>query len=150
MQIIPLTTLESANMGFTHKVVLTFADINLLTSATAASVYPTFNTATTFAAGLYVRDAASRVVTAFTSSGGAITSLTFSIGDGNSGTAYINAQDLKTTGFTAGFNATKPAIYSAADTLDVTATISGQTMASLNAGEVHLYLALTDLSRLDK
>lgn len=145
-----MTGNEATMTGFTHKIILLAADLAALTDNTAASVYPTFNGSTTFAAGLYVRDAASRVVTAFTSSGGAITTFSFSVGDGSSGTAYINAQDLKTAGYTAGFNATKPAIYSAADTLDVTADIAGQTMASLNAGEVHLYLSLVELSKLDK
>lgn len=150
MQIIPLTEEEAASTGFTHKMKILAADLALLTSGTAASIYPGFNGATTFAAGLYVRDAASVVVTPFTSSGGAITTLTLSVGDGNSATAYINAQDLKTAGYTAAFNGTKPAIYSAADTIDATVTIVGQTMASINAGEVHVYMALTDLALLDR
>ena len=82
--------------------------------------------------------AVANVTAAFTSSGGAITTLTLSLGDGGTATKYVNAADLKTAGYVAG--GTTPNLYTAADTIDIVATITGQTLASLNAGEVELLL----------
>lgn len=150
MQIIPLTLNEAGNSGMTHKMVLTFADIILLTSGTAASIYPGFNGATTFPAGLYVKDAAMRVVTAFAYSGANNGTLVATVGDGSSAAAFLASTDLKTAGYTAGFNATKPQLYSVADTIDITPTAATQAITLLTAGEVHIYMELVALNLLDR
>lgn len=150
MQIIPLTLNESGFGGFTHKMVLTYSDIAALTSGSAASIYPGFNGSTTFPAGLYVKDAAINVVTAFAYSGANNGTLTLAVGDGSSSTAFINTTSLKTAGFTASFNATKPQLYSVADTIDIVATAATQAITALTAGEVHVYMELCAMDKLDR
>lgn len=140
---------EQRVAGFTHILRLTYLDLLQLTSGTAQAVIPSNNLGTsgnTIPAGMVVVRCVPNVVTAFTSSGGAITTLTLSLGDGNSATRFVNAADGKTaawgTAYAGGF------VYTAADTIDITATIAGQTMASLNGGQVDYYVALADASNL--
>ena len=85
-------------------------------------------------------------VPAFASSGGAITSLGFSLGDAGNGTRYFSSVDLKTAGFTASSNTRY--VSTAAYAVQATATISGQTMASLNAGLVEVYLRIKPVADL--
>jgi len=147
--IIPLPAETRANLGYDFIVRLTYLDLLQLTSATAQGVIPQNDLAgTTYTnpAGVVVEKVVPNVVTAFTSSGGAITSLTGSLGDGVSGTRFVNAQDLKTQGWGTAY--TSKYCYAAADAIDFTPTISGQTMASLNAGQVDYYVKLADLSGL--
>ena len=150
MQIIPLTLNEAGFGGFTHKIVLTAADVILLTSGVAASIYPGFNGSATFPAGLYVKDAALRVVTAFAYSGANNGTLTATVGDGNSATVFIASTDMKTAGYTAGFNSTKPQLYSVADTIDAFFTAATQAITALVAGEVHVYLEVVAINQLDR
>ena len=146
-QIIPLP-FEQRVAGFTHILRLGAADLAALTSGTAQAVIPNNDAAVfnTFVAGLHVSKVVPRVVTAFTSSGGAITTLTLSLGDGGSGIRFVNAQDGKTIAW--GVSYTSKYVYTVADTIDFTATIVGQTMASINAGQVDFYLQLEDASPL--
>lgn len=132
-----------------HILRVTYLDALQLTSATAQAVIPSNNLAASgnvLPAGAVVVRCVPNVVTAFTSSGGAITTLTISLGDGGSATRFVNAQDGKTaawgTAYAGGY------VYTAADTIDLTMTIAGQTMASLNGGQVDFYLKLADASGL--
>jgi len=145
--LIPLPFETRAQLQFSHILRLTAADLAQLTSGTAQAVVPNnaLGGANTIPAGTVVTKAVANVVTAFTSSGGAITTLTLSLGDGGSATRFVNAVDLKTAGWSttvvgAAYN------YAVADTIDATPTIVGQTMASINAGQVDIYLALHDIS----
>lgn len=148
MQIIPLTTQEAANSGFTHKVVVTFTDVAGLTSGTAASIYPGFNGATTSPAGLAVLDTAWRVATAFAFTPG---TLTFQVGDGSDADRFITAAtDLKTAAFGVGAITTQPYVYTAADTIDITITAGSGALTSVTAGELHLYLRMVPLDKLDR
>jgi hypothetical protein len=155
MKVIPLPFETQARLGFAQKIILDYTDlsgtgvaggsnpypfITPWTSGTAQAVLPpnALGVATVqFPAGTRIRgDIFVRVVTPFTSSGGVITTLTFSLGDGGSATRFVNAVDLKTAGFKVG--AETGLLYLVADTLDAVATIVGQTMASLNAGQVEI------------
>lgn len=149
MRIIPLPLETQALMGFNRKLVLTYADLLTWTSATAQAVVPQNALAAssvTMLANTRVSNFLTRVTTAFTSSGGAITTLTLSLGDGGSATRFVNAVDLKTAGCTLG--TTTQYLYTAADTIDAVATISGQTMASINAGSVEIYFNEIDVNPL--
>ena len=149
MKVIPLPIETASILGVNTKIILDYTDLNgtssaftaAWTSGTAQAIIPqnligassiTFPIGTTFEKVLL------NVVTAFTSSGGSITSLTLSLGDGSSTTRFLSGITLKSTGYTASANVLYP--YNAADTVDALATISGQTMASLNAGLLELYL----------
>lgn len=145
MQIIPLTGPEAVFRRATHKIVLTFADFLARTSGTAFTIYPGLLSTTNLPKGFVVRNVYSDVVTAAVSSGGAITSLSLSIGDTASATKYVNATDCKVadtfTAYQTGFAHTN-----ATDNIKAVATIVGQTLASLTALEVHLWLDMIDLN----
>lgn len=148
MQIIPLTTQEAANSGFTHKFVIDWNDVKTLTSGTAASIYPGFNGSTTSPAGLAVLDSAWRVSTAFVFSPG---TLTFQVGDGSDADRFVAAStDLKTEAFGTGVITTQPYVYNAADTIDITVTAGSGALTSVTAGELHLYFRMVPLDKLDR
>jgi hypothetical protein len=143
MKVIALPVETQARLNFNTKIIIDYTDLQAWTSGTAQALLPQ-NTvgsdAIKFPAGYQLAPGiVANVITAFTSSGGAITSLGLSVGDGGSATRYLNAVDLKSTGYTGG---TVGYTYTAADTVDGTATIVGQTMASLNAGQVEIYCNL--------
>jgi hypothetical protein len=146
MQIIPLTSNEASFGGFTHKVVLTYADIILLTSGTAASIYPAFNNALTFLAGTYIVDAVAIVKTAFT---GQVGTLTFGVTDTAANQLLASGLSLTVAGPVAAYNLTKPIVETAAGQVLITVT-SQNAIAGWTAGELHIYLNLVDLNTLDR
>lgn len=145
MQITPLTLEEAGNCGFNQKITLTYADIILLTSATAASVYPDFNNASTFAAGSYVAGAALVVKTPFTGGTG---TLTLQLGDGTTANKFIAATDLTTVQY-AGFNSTLPVMFNAAGAVKATVT-AGTGITGWTAGEVDIYLDIVPMQLLNR
>lgn len=148
MQIIPLTIEESGNTGFTHKIVIPYTDVALLTSGTAASVYPGFNGSTNGPAGLAVLDVHWRVATAFTFSPG---TLVFSLGDGGDAARFVAAStDLKTAAYGTGAITKYPYTYASADTIDITVTAGAGALTSVTAGELHLFVKLVSLANLDR
>jgi hypothetical protein len=144
MQITPLTIEEAANNNFTHKIVLTYADIVTLTSGTGASVYPGFNETNTFPAGTYITDAAATVVTAFTGGTG---TLAMTLGDGTTANKFLASLSLTATGFF-GFNSTSPEMFNAAGQIVATVT-AGTSILGWTAGEVHIYLNIANIPVLD-
>lgn len=149
MKTIPLPLETRAMLGYNRKIILTYLDLLAWTSGTAQAVVPenaVGASAITMLANTLVGKFTARVTTAFASSGGAITTLTLSLGDGGSATRFLNALDLKTAGCTLG--TTADYLYTAADTIDAVATIVGQTMASLNAGSVEIYFNEQDINPL--
>lgn len=167
MKLIPLPIETIWATGMTHKLIVGYQDLNgtsntlagqtvqfssAWTSGTAQAVIPPNAlgaTSITFPAGTQVElNAVANVTTAFTSSGGAITSLGLSFGDGTTAARFLSAVDLKTAGYATGVVTTGRFLYTAADTLDLTATISGQTMASLNAGEVEILCCIRPVNDL--
>lgn len=148
MKLIVLPGETRALDGFNRKLVLTYLDLLTWTSGVAQAVVPVnaFGVTTiTNPATCVIGRVLMRVVTAFASSGGVITTLTFSLGDGGSATRFLNAVDLKTAAYTAGASQTNGIfLYTTADTVDAVATITGQTMASLNAGQIEIAFELLD------
>lgn len=145
--LIPLTY-EQRVAGFTHILRLTYQDLLQLTSGIAQNVIPlqALGGNTNPSAGLLLCQAVPNVVTVFTSSGGAITTLTLSLGISAAPTQFVNAQDGKTAGFGVAY-AAKWA-FGGATAFTFTATIVGQTMASINAGQVDFYLEINDAGPL--
>lgn len=150
MKIVPFTLQEQAKCGFSHRIILTYADLLDKTSATAFAIYPALSSTVSLPKGFSVQRACLNVKTAAVSSGGAITTLTGSVGDTASGTRYVNAADLKTVDTFAGAVTNLPFFHTnATDNIKFTATIAGQTLASLTALEVHILLFLADLNILE-
>lgn len=144
MIVTPLAAEVTRQHGFTHKLVLPYTDFTGLTSGSAYSVFPKFNSATTFAAGTRFRDIAWQVSTAFTFAAG---TLVFKVGDGTDLARFVAAStDLKTALYGDGAIAKYPYTYSVADTLDITITASAGTPATIAAGELILFLAVDALS----
>ena len=141
----PLTALEAASASMTVKVSLTSADVVLLTSGAAASIYPGFNETNTFPAGFYLVDAVAVVKTAF--AGGAGT-LTFGVADGTN-QILAAGTDMTTAGVMAGYNLTKPVVYSAASKISITVT-AGTAITGWTSGELDIYLNLVNLTALNR
>lgn len=148
MKILPLSVSEAAeNAGFNLKIVIPYTDIAALTTATAASIFPALNVATTFPAGLHIANVAFRVSTAFVFAPG---TLVFSVGDGGDAARFIAAStDLKTSAYGTGAITKFPYTYNAADTLDITVTAGSGALTSVTAGELHIYLATSAIDKLE-
>jgi hypothetical protein len=143
--ILPVETRNTTS--FNRKIYMTWQDVRLYTSATVQALIPenALGASTRMMlANTRVARWIANVVTPFTSSGGVITTLTFSLGDGGSATRFINAINLLVAGMTLGITADY--LYTVADTIDATITVVGQTMASLNAGVLELYYDEVDIN----
>lgn len=145
MQITPFTALEAASCGFTTKVALFAADIILLTSGAAASIFPGFNSTATFPAMCYLVDAVGVTKTAFTGGTG---TLTYGVGDGTN-QILATGTDMTTAGTVAGYNVTKPCVYSAASKISITVT-AGTSILGWTAGELDVLLYFVDLNTLNR
>lgn len=149
MRNIPLPAEVQLRSTLTNKLTLDYTDLLTWTSGTFQAIFPTntlgSETNKAPANQVYGRFIIN-VKTAFTSSGGAITTLTFSVGDSGSATRYLNAIDLKTAGYTVSSN--NLFVATTALTLRAVATIAGQTMASLNAGAIEVYFEKLDVTDL--
>jgi hypothetical protein len=146
MQITPLTALEAASCGFNTKISLTAADLVLLTSGTAASIFPAFNTAGTFAANCLLNDAMAVVKTAFTGGTG---TLTFGVSDGTN-QILATGLDLTTAGIKGVFNLTKPVMYTAAGAISITVTSQNAIANWSTGGEVDIYVNFVDVNTLNR
>jgi hypothetical protein len=150
-QIIPLTTQEAGNSGFTHQIVLLAADVAAMTSATAVAIYPGYGSSAT-KANLIVGDVAMYVKTAFNafqSDGTTAVTLTLSVGDGSTATLFTAATDIKTAGPIINANTSMKVL--AGNIIKITPTFGASgdpTKTSL--GELRIYLQIVDLSLLAK
>jgi hypothetical protein len=154
MQIIPLTTEERAASGFTHKVVITYSDLTSETSGAACEIFPKLTSSSpTIPIGSRVHACALRVVTLFVAA--SMTDLSVTIGDGGSANRFLTSSEVggTTSPVAAGIwyetFAAAPHIYTAADTIDITPTATGAALSALTAGEIHVYLGVTDMVALD-
>lgn len=145
MTVTPLSYEERLNSGFTHKLVLPYTDFTGLTSASAVSLFPALNAATTIAAGVSISRCAINVSTAFTFAAGTLVAV---IGDGGDDDRYLTSTSLKTAGYTETPAATKPYTYGSADTVDIKITCGAGTPATIAAGELVVFLAVNDLTVL--
>lgn len=138
MTIIPLSAEEHRGLGFTHKLVLTAADIIDKTSGTAFAVFSA-------AAGDYVRSVALRISDAFTFAAG---TCAIEVGDGGDAARFIASKDLKTLGWAGQVQAKVPHVYAAADTIDVEVTVGAGDIADVADGQVEIFLEVLPLARL--
>jgi len=143
--IVSLTALEAASSGFTHKITVKAADVAALTSATAYSLYPAFNSSST-QGNLLVKDAAIFVETAFNafqSDGSTAVTLVATVGDGSTANAYIASTTLKTAGWIKGAQTTNA--IPAGDIIKFTPTFGASgDPTKTTVGEMHIFLQLVD------
>lgn len=154
MNTLKLSNEEAAISGFSHKVILTFADLAALgaVASGAIAIFP-------YTAGMLFKAAAFKLVTAF--DGGATSALTIDVGHNGATTddddslingIQVHADDteiLYQDGNGAAF-ATLRTGYAALDAGNIEATFAatGGNLNALTAGEIHIYLGVVDLTKI--
>ena len=137
-----------AATGFTHKVVVTSSDITESTADTDQTI-----ALLSVAAGDVVEKAAYKLVTPFEdASDSAFNDTKVQVGDGTDTDEYIAATQVNVNGsevlYAANVN-TVPFAYTASDTVDLLVeSMTAKSLSDLDAGEIHIYLAVTKLSSL--
>lgn len=138
---------ERSALGVTHVVKVTHED---LTAAATSETIQIFPESGTLPAGTRVECVGHRVVTAF--SGGSVSALTVTVGDGGDADRLCTAalDDLVATGYTAVPRSvgTQPFTFASADAVDATFAATGDNVVNLSAGEIHIFLKVTDLRTL--
>lgn len=151
---IPLSLEEQAKTGFTHKSIITYADVAAISGATTAgaiAIHP-------YTAGTAFQAAAYKLVSGFV--GASVTNLTIEVGWNGASTddpnGLIEASEIATAGTEVNYLlgngvafATKVTGYAALDAgnIEATFTATGANLSVLTAGEVHVYLKAVDLTK---
>lgn len=148
MKVFELPAETKAATGYTHKVILTSADLTESTTNTAQTIE-----LLDVAAGDVVHTAAVRLVTAMAdASDSAYNTTTLVVGDGASSNRYVTSQELNVNGTEVLFKAatnTAPHAYTAADTVDaVFGSMTDKALADIDTGEVHVFLGVNKLTSL--
>jgi len=151
MKLIPLPFETRALTGYTHKAIVTYADLVSYGGAATTAVVPLLTTRV----GDVVEKAAYRLVTAFDFSDAGITSCTMAVGDDGSTGRFIDAQETAVDGteilyYAGGAVATplRPYAYIVANAVDALFTVAngGSPLCSeATSGEVEIYLAVCNL-----
>jgi hypothetical protein len=151
MNLIPLPFETRALTGYTHKAIVTYADLVSFGGATDVATVPLL----TARVSDVVEKAAYRLVTPFDFSDGNIDSCTMAVGDDGSTGRFIDAQELAQDGtnilFYAGNAVASPLMpyaYIVANAIDAVFTISGggtPLMTETTSGEVEIFLAIANL-----
>jgi hypothetical protein len=148
MQVYELPNETKAATGFTHKAIVTHVDLTETTADTDQTI-----ALLSVVAGDVVQKAAFQLVTAFSdASDAAFNDTQVQVGDGNDTDEYIAATQVNENGtevlFAANVN-TVPFAYTAADTVDLLVeSMTAKSLSNLDAGEIHIYLAVTKLTSL--
>jgi len=148
MKVYELPAETKAATGFTHKAIVTHVDITESTADTDQTI-----ALLSVAAGDVVDKAAYQLVTAFSdASDSALNDTKVQVGDGGDTDRYIAATQVNVNGtevlFAANANTTSYA-YTAADTVDLLVeSMTAKSLSDLDAGEIHIYLAVSKLSSL--
>ncbi len=148
MKVYELPAETKAATGFTHKAIVTHVDITESTADTDQTI-----ALLSVAAGDVVDKAAYKLVTAFSdASDSALNDTKVQVGDGGDTDRYIAATQVNVNGtevlFAANANTTSYA-YTAADTVDLLVeSMTAKSLSDLDAGEIHIYLAVSKLSSL--
>jgi hypothetical protein len=137
-----------AATGFTHQVVVTHEDLTETSADTDQTI-----ALLSVAAGDVVEKAAFKLVTPFEdASDAAFNDTDVSVGDGGDTDRFIAATEVNENGTEVDFKAnanTTAYAYTAADTVDLLVeSMSAKSLSNLDAGEIHIYLAVTKLSSL--
>jgi hypothetical protein len=148
MQVYELPNETKAATGFTHKAIVTHVDLTETTADTDQTI-----ALLSVVAGDVVQKAAFQLVTAFSdASDAAFNDTQVQVGDGSDTDEYIAATQVNENGtkvlFAANVN-TVPFAYTAADTVDLLVeSMTAKSLSNLDAGEIHIYLAVTKLTSL--
>ena len=148
MKVYELPAETKAATGFTHKAIVTHVDITESTADTDQTI-----ALLSVAAGDVVEKAAIKLVTPFKdASDSAFNDTKVQVGDGTDTDEYIAATQVNVNGtevlFAANVN-TVPFAYTAADTVDLLVeSMTAKSLSNIDAGEIHIYLAVTKLSSL--
>ena len=148
MKVYELPAETKAATGFTHKAIVTHVDITESTADTDQTI-----ALLSVAAGDVVEKAAIKLVTPFKdASDSAFNDTKVQVGDGTDTDEYVAATQVNENGtevlFAANVN-TVPFAYTAADTVDLLVeSMTAKSLSELDAGEIHIYLAVSKLSSL--
>jgi hypothetical protein len=148
MQVYELPNETKAATGFTHKAIVTHVDLTESDADTDQTI-----ALLSVVAGDVVQKAAFQLVTAFKdASDAAFNDTQVQVGDGNDTDEYIAATQVNENGtevlFAANVN-TVPFAYTAADTVDLLVeSMTAKSLSNIDAGEIHIYLAVTKLTSL--
>ena len=148
MKAFELPAETKAATGFTHKFIVTHEDVTESTADTDQTI-----ALLSVAAGDVVEKAAYKLVTPFKdASDSAFKDTKLQVGDGTDTDEYIAATQVNENGtevlFAANVN-TVPFAYTAADTVDLLVeSMTAKSLSDLDAGEIHIYLAVSKLSSL--
>lgn len=154
MKTLALSNEERALTGFTHKAIITYADLVALGAVTSGAI-----AIFAYTAGMLFKSAAYKLVTAF--DGGATSALTLDVGWNGASTddddGLLNGYEvhkdasevLYADGNGAAF-ATLRTGYAALDAGNIEATFAatGANLDVLDAGEIHIYLGVVDLTKV--
>jgi hypothetical protein len=148
MKVYELPAETKAATGFTHKAIVSHVDLTEATADTDQTI-----ALLSVAAGDVVEKAAIKLVTPFKdASDSAFNDTKVQVGDGTDTDEYVAATQVNENGtevlFAANVN-TVPFAYTAADTVDLLVeSMAAKSLSDLDAGEIHIYLAVTKLSSL--
>jgi len=148
MKVFELPAETKSATGFSHKAIVTVADITESAADTDQTI-----ALLSVAAGDVVEKAAYKLVTAFSdASDAALNDTKVQVGDGADTDRFIAATQVNVNGtevlYAANANTTSYA-YTAADTVDLLVeSMTAKSLSDLDAGEIHVYLAVTKLSDL--
>ena len=148
MKVYELPAETKAATGFTHKAIVTHVDLTLTTADADQTI-----ALLSVAAGDVVEKAAYKLVTPFSdASDAAFNDTNVSVGDGGSTARFIASTEVNVNGtevlFAANANTTAY-VYTAADTVDLLVeSMTAKSLSDLDAGEIHVYLAVTKLPSL--
>ena len=135
-----------AATGYTHKAIVTHADLTETTANTAQSI-----TLATLAAGDVVHSGAYKLVTAFQDTADAAFNTT-AVTTNAAGSALISATETNVNGtevFYKAHTATAPLTATSASTVAASfAAMSAKSLSALNAGEVHFFFSVNKLANL--
>jgi hypothetical protein len=137
-----------AATGYTHKIVLDHTDLTTAADNTAQTI-----TLITLPADTIVKDAATHLVTSFQLTGTtAYNSNTIQVGVSGTTDQLIASQQINTNGTpvtSRRFAADNPIGYTASTPIIATvASMASYDLLELNAGEIHIFLAVVDLNKL--
>jgi hypothetical protein len=148
MKVFELPIETKASSGYTHKVTLDHTDLTDATTGNSQTI-----TLITVPTTTIVKDLATRVVTSFQKTGtSAYNTNTIVVGVSGTTNQLLASQQINTNGtpvVAKGFAATAPIAYTASTAIIATvASMTGYSLADLDAGEIHIFLNLTTLSSL--
>jgi DsbC/DsbD-like thiol-disulfide interchange protein len=148
MKVFELPAETKAATGFTHKAIVDHVDLTVSAADTDQTI-----ALLSVAAGDVVEKAAIKLVTAFAdASDAAFNDTQVQVGDGGDTDRFVAATQVNVNGtevfFKANANTTAFA-YTTADTVDLLVeSMTAKSLSELDAGELHVYLAVQKLASI--